>query len=195
ATRQAGLRLAGYADRNRQTPISSANPPYGSLRGLLHRLGGCAMVLLLHNARRFAAPSAQEGELGAAHFAAAHNLDGVDHRGIERKDAFHAFAIGDLANGKILVQAGTGAPDADALIGLDARALALDHLIVDEQRIAWAEIGNLLAGREFCNLLLFELLNDIHGNSPSAASVPQRGFLCFLGRRSFYDMGRSLSRT
>src|SRR5262249_53654253 len=136
----------------------AAKPPHGSLPGPLHPLRGSAVVLLLHKARGFSAPPPPGIEAGAGHLAAGHPSDGVDHRGIERKDPFHAFAIGNLANGKILVQAGTGAPDTDALIGLDARALALDHLVVDEQRIAGAEIGNLLAGREFCDLLLFELL-------------------------------------
>src|SRR3974390_1055488 len=159
------------------------------------------MVLLLHDTRRLAATPAQVIELGAAHFSAPHYLDGVDHRRIERKHAFHAFAVGNLANREILVQAGARAPDTHALIGLDARALALDHLVVDQHRIAGAEIGNLLAGREFCDLLVFELLNDIHGNSPSAAPIllsrrrtegRGRGFSAVRRRPSFYDMGPSL---
>src|SRR5882672_9086857 len=117
----------------------------------LLRLGGLAvlaMVLLLGDARRLAAPSAQVIELGATHLAAAHDLHRVDHRRKDREDALDALAVGDLAHGEILVEAGAGAPDADALIGLDAGTLALDHLDVDDQRVARLEVGNLLAGGE-----------------------------------------------
>src|SRR5690242_7392554 len=68
-----------------------------------------AMVLLFCDTRALAAQAAQVIELGAAHFAAAHDLDGIDHRRIQRKHALHAFAIGDLADREVLLQAGTGA--------------------------------------------------------------------------------------
>src|SRR6266852_237531 len=109
--------------------------------------GGLAGALLaLADAGRFAAPLAQVIELGAAHLAAAHHLDRIDHRRIERKDALDALAVGDLAHGEVLVEAGARAADADALIGLDSAALALDHLVVDEDGVARLEVGNLFAG-------------------------------------------------
>src|SRR5262249_45701796 len=74
------------------------------LRGLVHCFVGAAMVLLLDDAGALAAQAAQVIELGAAHLAAAHDFDRVDHRRIEREHAFHALAVGNLAHGEILVQ-------------------------------------------------------------------------------------------
>src|SRR4029077_5508194 len=131
--------------------------------------------LPLVDARRLAAATAQIIELGAAHLAAAHDLDRVDHRRIEGEHALDAFAIRDLANREVLIKARAGAADADALIGLDAALLALDHLVVDEHRIARLKIRNLLAGGKLRDLLLLELLDQIHGKSPSAAPRAQMG--------------------
>src|ERR1043166_3260921 len=130
-------------------------------------------LLLLDDAGRLAAPSAQVIELGAAHLAAAHHLDRVDHRRIEREHALDALAIRDLANRDVLVEARAGAADADALVGLDAALLALHHLDVDEHRVARLEVGNLLAGGKLRYLLLFELLDQVHGKPPSAAPILQ----------------------
>ena len=88
---------------------------------------------------------------------------------MHREDALDALAIGNLAHGEILVQPAAGAADADALIGLHARALALDHLDVDAQRVAGAEIGDFPLLGERRSLLFFELLDDIHGNNLSWA--------------------------
>src|SRR5712691_4866105 len=97
--------------------FASLNPSYTpvSLRGLArdrHRrpVGG-AMVLLLDDAGGLAAAAAQVIELGAAHLAAAHDLDRVDHRRIERKDPLHPLAVGNLAHGEVLVEARAGAAD------------------------------------------------------------------------------------
>src|SRR4029450_670090 len=132
---------------------------------------GAAVILLLRDARGFAAAAAQVIELGAPDLAAAHDLDGVDHRGIEREDALHALAVGNLAHGEILVEAGAGAADAHALIALDAGALALDHLDVHEQRVAGLKIRNFLAGGKLCDLLFLELLDQVHGKSPSGSAI------------------------
>src|SRR5262245_22062766 len=129
------------------------------------------MVLLLADARGFAAATAQIVKLGAAHLAAAHELDRVDHRRIERKHALHAFAVGNLAYREILVEARARAPDANALIGLDTRSLAFHHLDVDEDGIARPKIRDLLAGGKLGDLLFLKLLNHIHGNSPSSAPI------------------------
>src|SRR5215469_2997588 len=119
----------------------------------------------LADAGRFAAPAAQIVELGPADLAAAHDLDRVDHRRVERKDALDALAVRDLAHREVLVEAAAGAADADALIGLHARPLALDHLDVDDHRVAGREIGDVLFGGKLRHLLFFELLDQIHGNS------------------------------
>src|SRR5207248_902310 len=163
-----------HPTRDRASEGYRPTPSEISLRRLLRLLReslGAAVILLLADARGFAAPAAQIVELGAAHLAAAHNLDRVDHRRIERKDALHALAVGDFADRETLVEARARARDADAFIGLNARALALDHLDVDEHRVARREIRDFLAGGEFCNLLFLELLNQIHGNSPAAALI------------------------
>src|SRR5262245_48661320 len=146
----------------------------GLLGGLLRRLGALVagvVILLLADARGLAAATAQVIELGAAHLAAAHDLDRVDHGRIERKDALHTLAVGNLAHGEILVEARARAADANALIGLDAGALALDHLDVDEDGVARREIRDLLARGKLGNLLFLELVNQIHGNSPAAARI------------------------
>src|SRR5262245_23755999 len=100
-------------------------------------------LLALDDASRLAAAAAQIIELGAAHPAAAYHLDRVDQRRMDREDALDALAVGDLAHGEVLVDPTTSAPDAHALIGLHARALALDHLDVDAERVAGTKIRHL----------------------------------------------------
>ena len=121
------------------------------------------MVLPLGDAGRLAAAAAQIIELGAAHLAAAHDLDRVDHRRIEREHALDAFAVGNLAHREILVEAGAGAADADAFIGLHAALFALDDLDVDDERIARLEIGDFLAGGELRHLFVFDFFEQVHG--------------------------------
>src|SRR5437764_12200970 len=100
----------------------------------LRDLAGAA-VLLLGDARLLAAQAAQVIELGAAHLAAAHDLDRVDHRRIERKHTLDALAIGILAHDEVLVEPEAGAPDAHALICLHAAALAFHYLVHDYDRV------------------------------------------------------------
>ena len=70
---------------------------------LVQALG--ADVRRLGDARRLAAPAAEVIELGAAHLAAAHHLDLLHHRRIDREHALHAFTVGDLANREALLAA------------------------------------------------------------------------------------------
>jgi hypothetical protein len=56
------------------------------------------------------------------------------------------------------VQPCAGAADADALVGLDAGALALDDLDVDDHRVARAKVRDVLAGAKFFDLLAVDLL-------------------------------------
>src|SRR6476620_7892929 len=60
-------------------------------------------ALRLGDAGLLAAQPTQVIELGAAHLAAAHHLDGIDHRRVEREHAFNAFPVGNLADGEALV--------------------------------------------------------------------------------------------
>ena len=85
-----------------------------------------SLAAALGDAGRLAAAAAQVIELGAPHVAAAHDLDRGDARRMQREDALHALAVGDLAQGEVRVDAGVLAADADALEGLDALALAFD---------------------------------------------------------------------
>src|SRR3990167_7157963 len=124
------------------------------------------VLLFLGNSGSLAAQPAKVIELRTAHTALAQDLDRVDQRTVERKHAFHAFAIGNLADGKVLVDATAGAGDADAFIGLNALARAFDHLHIDLQRVAGREVGEGLAIRKSFHLLLIELLDDIHGSQP-----------------------------
>src|SRR3954454_25128879 len=85
--------------------------------------GGGAIGLFLDDARRLAAQVAQVIQLGAAHLAAAHDLDRVDHRRHHRKYPFDAFAVANLAHREALIEPTAGTADADAFIGLYARAV------------------------------------------------------------------------
>src|SRR5262245_46834840 len=168
--RRIRLRRTASGTRARLTPPS-----------LLRRSGarliaavGIALAGALGDAGRLAAPAAEVIELGAAHPTTAHHLDRVDHRRIEREHALDSLAIGNLPDREILVEPVPGTADAHALIGLHAGTLALDHLDVDHHGIARREIGNLLAGGQFLDLLLLELLDQVHGNSPSAAPRGRR---------------------
>src|SRR5262249_4760317 len=124
---------------------------------------------LVGDAGRLAAQIAQVIELGAAHLAAADQLDRVDHRRQHGEHALHALAIGDLAHREALVDAAAGAADAHAFIGLHAGAIAFDHLDVDDHGVARRETRNLLAAGELVDLLFLERRNGVHWKSPAAA--------------------------
>src|SRR5258706_1767920 len=133
---------------------------------------GGGAILLLDDAGRLAAQVAQVIQFRAAHLAAAHRLDRIDHRRHHWKDAFHAFAVRNLAHGKTLVEPGARAADANAFIGLHARAIAFDHLDVDDHGVARSEFRNFLAGGPVVELLVFELLNEVH-HKISIGGAPQ----------------------
>src|SRR4029077_17423446 len=160
--------------------------------GLFRRLhlgspGLAAALLLLGDARLLAAQAAKVIELGAPHLAAAHELDRVDHRRVEREYALDAFAVGNLAYREVLVDAAAGAADAHALVGLHAALVAFDHLDVDQHGVARREVGNLLAGRELLDLLFFDLLNDVHGEiSVGSASIRRAAFAVLNGSASLF---------
>src|ERR1700722_12790301 len=156
-----------------QTKKRGATPRFSS-NSMSRRLlaDGRRPLGLLDDAGRLAAQIAQVIQLGAAHLAAAHHLDRVDHRRHHGEYAFDAFAVGDLAHRKTLVETATGAADADAFIGLHARAIAFDHLDVDDHGVAGSEFRDLFAGGQFFELLFFELLNEVHGGF-SIGGAPQ----------------------
>src|ERR1044071_3700867 len=107
-----------------------------------------AGTLALGDARLLAAESTQIIKLGAADFAAADQLDRIDHRRIEREHALDALAVRNLAHGEVLVQSAPGAANADAFISLHARLVAFHDLDVNQHGVARLKVGNGLSGRE-----------------------------------------------
>src|SRR5258708_2078993 len=131
----------------------------------LRRCGPCGgafaadvFASALGDACRFTATAAQVIELGASDRTAAHHLDRGDARRMERKDPFHPFAIGNLAQCEVRVDPGILAGDADALEGLDALALAFDDAQADAHRVPGLEWRHRPAGDQPGDLLGFELL-------------------------------------
>src|SRR4051794_21426742 len=154
------------------------------LRAFGFRRLGAFIGLALDDACRLAAATAQIIELGAAHLAAAHDLDRVDHRRVEREHALDTLAIRDLADREALVDAAARARNANAFISLHAGALALNHLHVDDQRVARPEFRDFLVPGELGDLLLLDLFQKVHGYSPAAAPRAGRS-----GGRVFNGLG------
>src|SRR5262245_21904640 len=137
--------------------------------------------LPLKDAGRLAAASAQVIELGSSHLAPANDFDRVDERAVDRKHPLDALAVGDLAYGEALIQAGTRASDADPLEGLEPLAgLVLlgflvvgdiDHLDVDFERIARPELGELPPASGRVHLFPLEGLDQVHFVPPSGGSL------------------------
>src|ERR1700733_13607211 len=112
-------------------------------RGLLFRgrLGGglfraAAGHLAFGDPGGLSAAVAQVIELGATDDAAALHLDGFDVRAHHREQTLDAFAEADLPHSEALVDALAAPGDADALVGLDALALAFLDLHVHADGVA-----------------------------------------------------------
>ena len=58
--------------------------------------------------------------------------------------------------------------------GLDPLAAALNHLDVDTHGVARPKRGNIVIITEFLDLLLVDLFNDVHRNSPTGAQARHR---------------------
>src|SRR5580765_5703240 len=154
---------------------------------LLLLLGGAALVLAglaahpLGDARRLAGAAAQVVQLGAAHVALSLHLDRGDERRIGLEGALDALARGDLAHDERGVEAAVALGDHHALEGLHALPLALDHVHVDDDRVARGKIRDLAL--QPLDFFLLDRLDDVHRVSPlifpvlpagirPAASVP-----------------------
>src|SRR5437762_4626385 len=112
--------------------------PLGRFLGLL----GDQLALgldVLGDAARLAAQVAQVIELGAADRALAHYFDLPDAGTVEREHALDAFAEADLAHRERGIHAGILAADAQALVDLDALAVAFLHFHMHPQRVARLE--------------------------------------------------------
>src|SRR5690606_39571283 len=154
--------------------------------------------LVLEDAGRLAAPVAQVIELGPADLAALQHLDAVDVGAEHRKDALDALAIGDLADREALGNAGPGACDHDALVGLQALLVALANLHPDLDGVAVGEIGVLALGRQRVVLLLVELLDDVHVRSDlfagGASGAPVLVTTEVLDRAAIVEVGGGVQR-
>src|SRR5258705_6896125 len=122
----------------------------------------------LANARPLARELAHVIELGAPHVAFALELDRVDQRGIGLEGALYALARGHLAHGERGIDAAVLLGDHHALICLHALALAFDDADVDDHRVAWRKLGELLP--HALDFFCFELLNDVHRFAPWSSS-------------------------
>src|SRR5258708_4315671 len=78
---------------------------------------------------------------------------------MDEEGALHAHPVRDTSHGDVAAQAPARDPDHEALEDLDALARALNHPGVDPYGIAGPELGDRLL-----LLLLFELVDDVHGN-------------------------------
>ena len=96
-------------------------------------------------------------QLSAANGALARDFDLVDLGGMHREGALDAHAEADLADREGLAVGRSGAADDGALEDLDAFAVALGDAIMDLDRIAHIERGDVLV-----DLLLFKCADDIH---------------------------------
>src|SRR4029079_10638040 len=136
-----------------------------------------ADVAALGDARGLTGASAQIVELGPADVAAAHDLDLVDDRRIEREDALDALAEADLADGEAGTNALVGAGDAHALERLHAGAVAFDHLDADAERVARAEFGDGLVLGQRVDRFALQGLDQVHFffSSLSRRRAPEGG--------------------
>src|SRR5688572_1367150 len=100
------------------------------------RAGGFVAADALADARRLARALAQVVELRAPHFALALDLDRGDQRRVGLEGALDALARRDLAHDERRVQAAVALGDHHALERLHALPLALDHVHVDDHRVA-----------------------------------------------------------
>src|SRR4051812_7270032 len=104
-------RLSHRRDAGRASPAPTNTlreaRPGGEASAFLRRLlrgggrgrlaGGAVLAAALLDARRLAGAAAQVIELGAAHLAAAHDLDRGEAGRVEREDALDPLAVRDLA--------------------------------------------------------------------------------------------------
>src|SRR5262249_39266621 len=137
---------------------------HGALHQHALRLSGLGgpLVPALLDAGGLAAQGTQVVELGPAHLAAAHDLDLVDVRRMQREDALDPDAARDLADGEGLPGAAPAAADDHPLEDLDTLFIALDDTHVDAHRVPGAE---LRMARSYVSAL--DLMQLIHGITSS----------------------------
>src|SRR4051794_13550654 len=102
----------------------------------------CILATAFFEPHRLSGPAAQEVELRAADFAAAHDVDLVDLRRMQRELALHAFVRDHAPDGEHLAAARAAASDYDACENLNAFLVAFEDFRVHVDRVADGELGN-----------------------------------------------------
>ena len=102
--------------------------------------------------------AAEVVEAGATDFAEADDFNFGDLWGVEREDAFDAFAIRDFADGVSGVEAGAFAGDDEAGVDLNTLFVTFDNAAVHFDGVSHTEFWDVRF-----ELLLFEFGNDVHG--------------------------------
>src|SRR5436190_17468719 len=115
---------------------------------------------LLADACRFSGATAKVVELRPAHVALALDLDARDQRRVGLERPLHSLTARHLAHDERRVEPAIPFGDHDAFVCLDALAVALDDVDVDDDRISRGELGNCLAQAR--HLFVFQLLDDVH---------------------------------
>src|SRR5690606_3666853 len=126
-----------------------------------------------------------------------------DVRREDREHAFHAFAIRDLADGEVFHDAGAGAGNHDAFIGLQTFLVAFADLDPDLDGVAMGEFGDVALCSEFSCVLGVELFDNVHFRSVRSfhrsdsfgPCEPRRPVLVGNGRAVFLVLLRSGSET
>ena len=154
-------------------PGEAIRPRAFALGGFLWHL----IHLALGNPCRFSAAIAQVIELGATDDAATLDLDGFDHRRIDRENPLHTFTKGNLADREALVDAATLTGDADTFISLNALALALLDLHIDADGVARLKVWGRPGSAQTVGFFLFQGLDQVHDYIPC---LPGLIALCLL---------------
>src|SRR5690606_29828529 len=128
---------------------------------------------VLDDTSRLTATVAQVVELGAADLTAADDFDALDQRRVDREHALDAFAVRDLPDGEVLLEARTRTRDADAFVGLNAGARTFGHANQNADGVARLEFRKLALGFNLGGLFGLELTNDVHRPDPSFFSNSQ----------------------
>src|SRR5690606_23254536 len=151
-----------------RAPAMTSASTYSRIRALMADMSPPVLIpgaspssgaLLLHP-RGLAGPLPQVVQLRPAHIAPADDLNLVHPRRGQRGRAPDAHGLGHLADGEGLVPAPARPSQGDSCNHLDALPVRLDDLDVHAHRVARGEIGQIPP-----HLLLFQLANDIHGQS------------------------------
>jgi len=126
--------------------------------GVFWKSEGGGLASALDEQSAFADAAAEVMKFGAADFAAVDDFDFGDAWGVDWENALDAFAVGDFPDGEGSVHAGTAAGDDQAFENLDTLFAAFHHAAMDFHGITDIERGDVLF-----QLLLLDLINDIHG--------------------------------